>query len=197
MGWDNAVKPPDDNELGWKDTIRMNPLEDIIVALRPKSQNLPFTMPNSIRPLDVTTPVGTTGQFSNVDPLTGNPITVTNAITNFGWEYVWHCHLLGHEENDMMRPMVFQPAAAPTLKGTNKQATVNLSWTASTTPGVTGYTLQRATNSAFTTGLTTLLTNAPQTAFVDTLTVRGTYYYRVQAVYSGYMPWSNTVSVKY
>jgi len=28
---------------------------------------------------------------------------------NFGWEYVWHCHLLGHEENDMMRPIVVNP----------------------------------------------------------------------------------------
>jgi hypothetical protein len=30
-------------------------------------------------------------------------------VTNFHWEYVWHCHLLGHEENDMMRPIVFTP----------------------------------------------------------------------------------------
>jgi FtsP/CotA-like multicopper oxidase with cupredoxin domain len=29
-------------------------------------------------------------------------------MINFGWEYVWHCHILGHEENDMMRPIVFQ-----------------------------------------------------------------------------------------
>jgi hypothetical protein len=35
VGWDGAIKPLDPNELGWKDTIRMNPLEDIIVALRP------------------------------------------------------------------------------------------------------------------------------------------------------------------
>ena len=27
-------------------------------------------------------------------------------MTNFGHEYVWHCHILGHEENDMMRPLV-------------------------------------------------------------------------------------------
>jgi len=26
-------------------------------------------------------------------------------MTNFGHEYVWHCHILGHEENDMMRPL--------------------------------------------------------------------------------------------
>ncbi len=28
-------------------------------------------------------------------------------MTNFGWEYVWHCHILSHEENDMMRAMGF------------------------------------------------------------------------------------------
>ena len=34
-------------------------------------------------------------------------------MTNFGWEYVWHCHLLGHEENDMMRPLIMNPATSP------------------------------------------------------------------------------------
>ena len=29
VGWDGAIKPPNDNELGWKDTIQMNPLEDM------------------------------------------------------------------------------------------------------------------------------------------------------------------------
>jgi len=30
-------------------------------------------------------------------------------MANFGWEYVWHCHILSHEENDMMRAVVFKP----------------------------------------------------------------------------------------
>ena len=33
VGWDGSLRPPDANEMGWKDTVRMNPLEDIIVAL--------------------------------------------------------------------------------------------------------------------------------------------------------------------
>jgi FtsP/CotA-like multicopper oxidase with cupredoxin domain len=33
--WDNIIIPPDATELGWKDTVRMAPLEDTIVALRP------------------------------------------------------------------------------------------------------------------------------------------------------------------
>jgi len=32
-----------------------------------------------------------------------------------GLEYVWHCHILEHEEHDMMRPLVVQepPAQRP------------------------------------------------------------------------------------
>jgi FtsP/CotA-like multicopper oxidase with cupredoxin domain len=105
VGWDGMVKPPDANELGWKETVRMNPLEDVIVAFRPEAPWLPFAITNSIRPLDPTSPIGSTMGFTGVDPL-GNSVTVTNVMTDFGWEYVWHCHLLGHEENDMMRPMI-------------------------------------------------------------------------------------------
>jgi hypothetical protein len=33
---------------------------------------------------------------------------------SFGWEYVWHCHILSHEEMDMMRPIkVDVPVTAP------------------------------------------------------------------------------------
>jgi len=110
VGWDGAIRPPDANELGWKETVRMNPLEDIIVAMRAKVPTYPFSVPDSVRPLNVTMPVGST--FSSFDPLTGAPSTVTNTITNFGHEYTWHCHILGHEENDMMRPLVQNPNAA-------------------------------------------------------------------------------------
>jgi FtsP/CotA-like multicopper oxidase with cupredoxin domain len=105
VGWDGAIRPPDPNELGWKETVRMNPLEDIIVALKPVRPKLPFGVPNSIRPLDPSSPLGTTGQFAAFDPL-GQPVTTFNTLYNFGWEYVWHCHILGHEENDFMRAMV-------------------------------------------------------------------------------------------
>ena len=29
-----------------------------------------------------------------------------------GYEYVWHCHILEHEEHDMMRPFVVDAVAA-------------------------------------------------------------------------------------
>jgi hypothetical protein len=113
VGWDGAIRPPDPNELGWKDTVRMSPLEDIIVAMRAKVPTYPFSVPDSVRPLNVAMPIGST--FASFDPLTGGPTTVTNALTNFGHEYVWHCHILGHEDNDMMRPLVLDENAATNI----------------------------------------------------------------------------------
>ena len=69
--------PPDDNELGWKETVRMNPGELTTVIMQFNLPKLP------------------TGAMRNaVSPRTG------------GKEYVWHCHILEHEEHDMMRPLV-------------------------------------------------------------------------------------------
>ncbi len=56
--WDNIIIPPDANELGWKDTVRVSPLEDTIVALRPIIPALPFDIPNSIRLLNPMMPEG-------------------------------------------------------------------------------------------------------------------------------------------
>ncbi len=68
--------PPDANEVGWKETVRMNPGEVTTVIMQFKLPTLPASMgdPKS--------------------PRTG------------GHEYVWHCHILEHEEHDMMRPLV-------------------------------------------------------------------------------------------
>jgi len=186
VGWDGAVKPPDANELSWKDTVRMNPLEDIIVALRPLKQTLPWDLPNSVRLLDVTKPAGVSlpNQFTNVDP-TNQPAVVTNDLTNFGWEYVWHCHILGHEENDMMRAMVLAvpprvPTAAPVpaaVVGSN----IVLNWRDASL-NETGFTIQRATNAAFTTGLTSYVVGPGVQTFTNTGTAQGTtYWYRVIA----------------
>lgn len=65
---------PDKIELGWKDTVRMNPGEVTTVIMRFDLPKVPFIVPSS--------------------PRTG------------GNEYVWHCHILEHEEHDMMRPLV-------------------------------------------------------------------------------------------
>ena len=124
VGWDGAVRLPDANEIGWKETLRMNPLEDIVVAFRPLSPRMPASMtgganalPLSSRRPDVLKPAAATITWS--DPATGNPSSGPNTPVPFGWEYVWHCHILGHEENDFMRPVVLHVAtttpAAPSL----------------------------------------------------------------------------------
>ena len=68
--WDNIIIPPDPTELGWKDTIRISPLEDTIVALRPVIPTLPFDLPNSIRKLN---PIGAVQRHRSAQPLTGRP----------------------------------------------------------------------------------------------------------------------------
>ncbi len=183
VGWDGAVRPPDANEVGWKETIRTNPLEDIIVALRPIVPILPFKIGNSVRLLDVTRPEGSTMGFWGQDPL-GNPLTVLNQMVNFGWEYVWHCHLLGHEENDMMRGMIIgvPPETPSNLIAALVSNHVRLTWNDNSLTG-TSFTVQRATDPGFTTGLTTFSgTRAPgiPQSYTFTAVASGTlYYYRV------------------
>jgi spore coat protein A len=69
--------PPDPNEIGWKETVRMNPGEVTTVIMK-------FALPTLPSP----------AMTNAVSPRTG------------GHEYVWHCHILEHEEHDMMRPLV-------------------------------------------------------------------------------------------
>ncbi len=108
VGWDGFIRLPDDNELGWKDTVRMAPLEDTIVAFRPVAPRVPFALPNSIRPLHPAMPIGSAEGFSQIDTTDGGNLVplMQNRMESFGHEYTWHCHILSHEENDMMRPMV-------------------------------------------------------------------------------------------
>jgi hypothetical protein len=82
----------------------------------------------------------------------GDPIDVFNHYINFGAEYVYHCHILSHEEMDMMRPFSFAyaPAAptnltmsAPTGAGDDQH--VDLIWTDSSI-SETGWLIQRASS---------------------------------------------------
>ena len=59
--WDNIVIPPEPSELGWKETIRVSPLEDTIVAVRPIIPALPFGVPDSTRPYNPMMPIGARG----------------------------------------------------------------------------------------------------------------------------------------
>jgi FtsP/CotA-like multicopper oxidase with cupredoxin domain len=217
VGWDGAIRPPDANELGWKETVRMNPLEDAIVALRPVAPTLPFKIGDSWRVLDPTMPVG--APLNLTSPVDGNAVVVPNALTDFGWEYVWHCHLLGHEENDMMRPIVFQvsptgpvglvallagPVALAPKQGALAAAAdpappaVSLSWTnRATEPAATNLTLERATNPGFSEARQTFPLAASAQAYADASVVAGTtYYYRVRAENAiSFSEWSGAASV--
>ena len=93
------VIPPADNELGWKETVPMYPGTVTRVAMKfvtapivDKKLN-PITTKAVIPGLQL--PI-VNGQ-PPVSPRTG------------GFEYVWHCHILEHEEHDMMHALVVQP----------------------------------------------------------------------------------------
>jgi FtsP/CotA-like multicopper oxidase with cupredoxin domain len=206
VGWDGSLRPPEENELGWKDTVRMNQLENIIFAIKPITPQVPFPLPDSIRPMDPTMPVGLVDPLmSGIDPATGNAITAAggtvNSVVNFGHEYVWHCHILGHEENDMMRAMIYQvPPAMPTnLLASGPSATnhgVTLSWR-DNSASETEFTVQRDTvpgfnspalttltangTSANTTGFSTLGYGQTVTLLDPNVTIGTTYYYRLLA----------------
>jgi FtsP/CotA-like multicopper oxidase with cupredoxin domain len=184
VGWDGIIRKPDLTELGWKDTVRISPLEDTIVALRPVIPWTPFdaAIPNSNRPLNPAMPKGSTLMFTNMDAQ-GNPTDpIVNNWTNFGWEYVWHCHILSHEEMDMMRPIsVSAPPLASVLTGQRlADGRDRLNWT-DPTKKETAYEVRRGPTVA---GPWTLV--ATLAANTRTLTTRppnnGTYFYQVTGV---------------
>jgi hypothetical protein len=66
----------------------------------------------------------------------GEPVDIVNHYVNFGWEYVYHCHILSHEEMDMMHAQVVGVApAAPTYlddavrSGNGRNQQYEVSWT--------------------------------------------------------------------
>lgn len=72
--------PPNENEIGWKDTVVANSGQVTRIRVRFAPQDVPegLSQPGeNFFPFDPTSGVG----------------------------YVWHCHLLDHEDNEMMRPM--------------------------------------------------------------------------------------------
>lgn len=89
VGGNPAVSPfligptlqPNQNEMGWKDTVVMLPNQVTRIAVR-------WT------PQDVAASEKTLGQnLYPFDPTEGPG-------------YVWHCHILDHEDNEMMRPYI-------------------------------------------------------------------------------------------
>ncbi len=198
VGWDGIIRKPEANELGWKDTVRISPLEDTIVAIRPIIPKMPFGLPDSERPLNPMMPLGSTETFVSIDA-NGLPLAqpIVNQIVSFGWEYVWHCHILSHEEMDMMRPMSVNVsrslATAPLLNFTGAPGSpIVLSWTDGTpvdpanpltwggSNNEIGYRIERAAGIGAFQEIGKALANV--TTFTDNTTVSGTVYqYRVVA----------------
>lgn len=91
-------------------------------------------------------------------------------------------------ESFVVPPLVVVPQLAAPGSFTATPASdsqINLSWTAS--PNATGYTIDRATNAGFTTGLSLGIYSSNGTSFNNTgLTASSTYYYRIKATAPGY-----------
>ena len=210
IGWDGTIKPVTAAENGWKETVIMNPLEDVVVAVRAKAPKLPFGLMNSMRLRDPSQAQGVMSGFTQINPANNAPAVTTNEPEDFGWEYVWHCHILGHEENDFMRAMVFKysavlpdaPVLAPLVDSIVVPTVANpvnivLNWTDGT-PWNDVNTLGNAKNEVGFKVMRTMLANngsypawvvinldvnnnANTTTFTDSVTVPGTYKYRLDA----------------
>ena len=75
--------PPDPNEAGWKDTVMALPNQVTRLVVR-------------WAPTDMSVQSPASSLFYPFDPSGGN---------NSGrYNYVWHCHIIDHEDNEMMRP---------------------------------------------------------------------------------------------
>jgi FtsP/CotA-like multicopper oxidase with cupredoxin domain len=133
VGWDGTLKDPAIDEIGWKETLKMHPLEDVIVAVTAKKPHTTFGLPHSVRRNAPNLALGDSHGFTQIDPYSGLGSAVSNAVTDYQNEYVWHCHILGHEENDFMRPVVFtvneaQSPAPTAVAATVAGANVNVTW---------------------------------------------------------------------
>src|ERR1035437_6160100 len=146
---DGTLRAPLLNENGWKDTVRMNPLEIDFVALRPTAQRLRFPVPDSIRLLDPTRPAGKDPAMTTFNPVNG-AFNQANSVIAMGWEYVWHCHILGHAENDMMREQVFQvPQQTPVNLTAQATRTGNTLTFTDMSLSEDGFDVQRADDAFF------------------------------------------------
>jgi FtsP/CotA-like multicopper oxidase with cupredoxin domain len=82
------VIPPLPDETGWKDTAKAPPEHVTRIVARWAPQE---------------TPTGGVEPGQNQFPIDVDFPASRDTFTSAG--YVWHCHMLGHEDRDMMRPM--------------------------------------------------------------------------------------------
>jgi FtsP/CotA-like multicopper oxidase with cupredoxin domain len=89
--------PCDPNEYGWKDTIKVfpNTVTRLVVRFAPQDVPIGNTAGKNFFEFDPTATLGECDSF-------GYP---------GGGGYVWHCHILDHEDNMMMRPFIVRKKA--------------------------------------------------------------------------------------
>lgn len=124
-------RAPEPGESGWKDTARAYPGEVLTLIAKwdggwaDAPTGGPCTVGTLCNPAPAT--------FTSIDPVTYQPYNVTVPVTTCDtavppncvttqvpvpapyWEpvtagpYVWHCHIVDHEDNEMMRPTLVLP----------------------------------------------------------------------------------------
>jgi FtsP/CotA-like multicopper oxidase with cupredoxin domain len=198
--WDNIIIPPEASEIGWKDTVRVSPLEDTIFAIRPVIMRLPWEIPNSIRPLNPMMPLGDTSMFNPTD-INGNPTNpIANQLVNFGWEYMLHCHILSHEEMDMMRPVaVSMPPIAPdglawSVSGNGNKTVLTLTWNDNSITE-TSFVVQRTGDGVNWTNIGTVLSPLDQANTHGTRTYNDTTFRWNKTLYSYRVVALNTIGL--
>ena len=200
---DGEKRAPDPGELGWKDTLCVDPLESVLIAVRPVLAGVPFKLPASTRALDVTLPPGSQGAFTQLDPITAAPASpeIVNVPADLSFEARWGIHLTGGEESHTARPLVLQgtPAAPEGLTAIAAgDGKVELAWTAPLfPPPAIGYVVGRAADESFSRGVKTFAVAAGEQRFADATVQSGsTYFYRVRTeAAAGWSPWSAAAEV--
>jgi spore coat protein A len=92
LSWPNQyqVQPPmpvPPEEQGWKDTVMVHPGQITTIRVR-------------YAPVEATAPTpGVNPYAPHFDP------TAAHGTGALSYGYVWHCHIIDHEDNEMMRPL--------------------------------------------------------------------------------------------
>jgi spore coat protein A len=101
----DGIQMPLQHERGWKDTVIMYPGQVTRIAVR-------------WAPTDLAANAQPSSLFFPFDP------SGSVGSTPYQFNYVWHCHIIDHEDNEMMRPDVVElnplapaPASRPLVKG--------------------------------------------------------------------------------
>ncbi len=196
VGQDGIMLPPDANELGWKDTFRINPLEITFLAMKPiiptpaqlpfaGAQQRPPDRPDaaSQRPADpaaarrLARPAGNRDQ-SDPEPRRQLRMGVRVALPH---------PRPRRDGHDALARRSRSPPNAPTglsavVTGSGSGRAIVLNWTDNSL-NETGFTIQRANDAAFLTGLQTFTVAAERHDFTATssATRSASFYFRVFA----------------